>query len=106
MFALFHQPRFQPPDQRVEPEDGFHHHVDRGGQIIVAAHVAQFVGENGFQVRIFKAFGDSFGPYQNRPGDAENSRFQRSLRHQHFGPLPHPSHTLQPAQGLHFASFF
>jgi len=47
-------------------------------QAAQAAHVTQFVCENDLQMRIFKAFRDSFGPHQNRPDNAKNSRFQRS----------------------------
>src|SRR6266851_6076331 len=49
-FALLHQPRPQPPSQRVKPKAGFNHHVYRSGKIVAAAYVPQFVGEDRFQV--------------------------------------------------------
>src|SRR6266566_4050786 len=61
-FSLFYEARSQPPNQWVKPKDGFDHHVDRSGQIVATAYVPQLVRENGFEVRIFQAFGDSFGP--------------------------------------------
>jgi hypothetical protein len=64
--------------KRVKPEDGFHQHVQRGGEIVAAEYVPNFVGENGFQVRITGAFRNVFGPHQNGPAYAKNAGFQRS----------------------------
>jgi hypothetical protein len=49
--------------------------VYRSGKIVATTHVPHFVRENGFQVRIFKAFGDPFRPYQNWPDYAKDPRF-------------------------------
>src|SRR5882762_685464 len=96
---------FYPPNQWVKPEASFNHHVYGRGQIVATTNVPHFVRENGFQVRIFKAFGNAFRPHQDWPGDAENPRFQGSPRHEHLDPLPYPPKPLQLAQRIHFASF-
>src|SRR5579863_194347 len=59
--AFLHQPPAQPPDQGVKPEEGFNHHVNRGGQIVATAGVTYFVSENRFQVCIVQVLGDAFG---------------------------------------------
>lgn len=46
--ALVHQPRSQPPHQRMEPEDSFHHHVHSRGEVVAAAYVANLVRHDGF----------------------------------------------------------
>src|SRR5579862_335670 len=53
-FTLVQQPPAQPPNQRMKPENSFHHHVQRGSQIIAAPHVPNFVSENSIQVRILE----------------------------------------------------
>ena len=60
--ALFDQARAEPPDERMKPEHGLDQHVQRGGKIIAAADMPDFVGEDGFKVDIFEIIGDSFGP--------------------------------------------
>src|SRR5262249_5410269 len=77
-FTLLDQPRPQPPYQWVKPKDRFHQHVDRSGQVVAAAYVRQFVGEDGFQVRVVEVCRDPFRPHQNWTDYAENPRFQRS----------------------------
>ena len=59
--ALFNEAGADPPDQRMKPEDGFHHHVDGGGEIVAAADVAELVGNHGFQLLRGEAVGDSIG---------------------------------------------
>src|SRR4029077_7817838 len=102
-FALFNEARSQPPDQRVKPEDGFHQHVKCSRQIVAAAYVPEFVREDGVEVRVFEASGDSLWPYQNRPRYAENPRFQGSRRQVHFDRVAYPARSLQPAKYLQFA---
>ena len=40
------QPALDPPDQRMEPEQSFHEHMDRRRQIVPAPDVCQFMSEN------------------------------------------------------------
>jgi len=37
--ALVDEPRSQPPDQRMEPEDGLDEEVNTGGQVVSPARV-------------------------------------------------------------------
>jgi hypothetical protein len=59
--AFFDEPRSDPPDQRVEPEDRFDDHVNRCVEIVPAFDVAEFVRENRLQFGWCEAFDDSFG---------------------------------------------
>ena len=50
----------------MEPEERLDQHVEGGGQIVAAADVAEFVGQDGFQLRIREAPGDARGQQQDR----------------------------------------
>ena len=78
--------------------------MNRGGQIVTTTHVPEFMSEDGIQVRVGKALGDSFRPYQYRFGDAENPRFQRGVGHKDVDGPRHFLGALQPAQGFPFAA--
>ena len=51
-FPLIQQPGADPPHQRMEPKDGLHEHMNRRGQVVVTANMAQFMRHDGFQFRV------------------------------------------------------
>jgi hypothetical protein len=63
---LIHQAVFNPPGRRVKPAHRFHGHMDRRGQVIAAAHVAKFVGENGLPLRWHEMVQHAFGHDEDR----------------------------------------
>ncbi len=44
--AFVHEPRTNPPHQRMEPERGLHAHLRRRNQIVVAPDMREFVRED------------------------------------------------------------
>jgi hypothetical protein len=58
----------------MKPVDRFDEHVDRRRQIVAATHVTQFVRDDGLQLRLRQATGDTFRQQQDRSDDAEHSR--------------------------------
>ena len=64
----------------MKPEDGLHHHVDGGGQIVVPSHVLHFVSQDSLKMSVLQMFGDSRRPKQRWPENAENTGLERALR--------------------------
>jgi hypothetical protein len=95
--ALLDHAGSQPPNERVKPEDCFHDHVDRSRQVVVPAHVPDFMRENGIQLRVFKTFGDSLGKHQNRSYYAEDSGLNGSTRQPYLDLLPYPRIAFHPS---------
>ena len=62
------------------PKDGtrrwFPQHVDRRGQVVTPADVAQFVSQDRFQLIRRQAPGNALGKQQNGLADAEHARFK------------------------------
>jgi hypothetical protein len=77
-FPLLDQAGSQPPDQGMKPEDRFHCHMYRGGQIVPPPHMPDFVGKNSLQMRVPKVLGDRRRPKQDRTDNAEDTRLQRA----------------------------
>ena len=73
-FTLFAQTCAHPTDERMEPEKRFHKGMNRGGQIVVAAHVFYLVRHDRFDLRFIKTVAEPLRPEQNGPKDAENPR--------------------------------
>ena len=69
-FALGFEARAEPPNDGVEPEDGFDEHVQGCGEVVAAADVGDLVGEDGFEVGIVEALGDGGGPDEDGAEDA------------------------------------
>lgn len=42
-FPFIDQATADPPDKRMEPENGFNEHVEGGGEIVAAADMTEFV---------------------------------------------------------------
>ena len=80
ILAFFHQSRADPPDQRMEPKESFHEHVNGGSQIVAPLDVAHLVRQDRFKLRVRKMSRNAGGPEENRPPDAEHARFDRCTR--------------------------
>src|SRR5690348_3413753 len=77
-FAFCDEPSADPPDDRMEPEDGFDEHVKGGREIVAAANVSEFVGEDGFELRGSEGFEDAFGEKQRWAEDADDAGFEEA----------------------------
>ena len=75
-FALVDEPRLDPPHRRMEPEERFDRHVDRGSEIVMAADMAPLVRDQRAQLRGRQAFDDALGKQQPRTTDADDARFR------------------------------
>ena len=71
--AFFFETRAQPPDQGMEPEEGFDQHVEGGKQVVAAADVTEFVGEDGFEFGAVEAVRDAGGKPEDRAENAEDA---------------------------------
>jgi hypothetical protein len=69
-----------PPDQRVEPEDRFHDHLDGGGEVIPVSEVAKLMCDDGLQLRRRQPLEDAFRQQQDGTEDPENTRLKESRR--------------------------
>src|SRR5262249_27168666 len=57
---FFHQSLSNPPDNRVEPKDGFHNQVDGAGEIVSPVRMAEFVCKYRVKLRGREAGCDAF----------------------------------------------
>jgi hypothetical protein len=64
-----------PPDKRMKPKDGFDQHVQSGREIVAAAHVEEFVGNDRFKMSILKTGRNGSGPQKRWPENAEDAGF-------------------------------
>ena len=55
--TFFHQPRANPPDQRMKPEERLHQCLNTREQIVVSSDVTQLVRQNGFDLAVRQAIG-------------------------------------------------
>jgi hypothetical protein len=78
--ALVYQPRADPPHERMEPEEGLDDHVDGGGEVVAARGVADFVRDDGMQLRRRQPVGDSRRHEEHRTPDADDARLQHARR--------------------------
>src|ERR1700689_545640 len=69
-----------PPDQRMEPEDGFDGPVDGSGRVVAAADVAEPMGEDRLPLFGSEAVGDALGNQQDGPEHPEDARFETGWR--------------------------
>jgi hypothetical protein len=74
--TLLHEPRSNPPHQRVKPENRFHRHVERRRQVVASAYMAHLVGNDRLQLSRRQPVGDAFRQQQNRTINAEDARLQ------------------------------
>ena len=56
--ALVDQPRANPPDQRIEPEQRLDKHMDERGQVVAPPNVAHLVGHDRLDVRVIQMASD------------------------------------------------
>src|ERR1700720_3818402 len=64
----------------MEPEDGFHEHLNGSDKIVPAADMAKFVCDDGFPLLGSQVLKEAFGHQQNRPKDSEDTRLQEGRR--------------------------
>jgi hypothetical protein len=88
----------------VKPEDGFYEHVDGCGEIVATPNVEQFMSEDGFQVFVCKAAGDSVRPQQDWPGDTEDAKLEGTARRSDFDVLRHTRCTFKTAENFDLSS--
>src|SRR5690348_83252 len=81
LFALFNETRADPPDKRMEPENRFDDQMNRSEEIVATTDMAEFVRENGFQLRRRQPLCNSFGEQEDRTQNAYYSRPQMESRH-------------------------
>ncbi len=81
--ALLDQPGADPPDQRVEPEQRLHQHVDRRGEVVAAAEVAGFVRHQGVDVGRGQVIQQGDRNQQHGPPEADEARLPHPRRGQH-----------------------
>ena len=87
----------------MEPEDGFHRHVDGRGQIVAAAGVAQLVRQNRLQFRVLQAIPDAGRKPKDRAEDAEDAGFQFGGGGDQAGQSGKTT-PFKPAHGFQFAA--
>ncbi len=86
-FAFFHEPRADPPDQWMEPEQRLHEHVQRASEVVTPGQVLRLVGQKGVDTRLFEMFEERVRNQENRPPEADEARLPRPGRGHH----PHRS---------------
>src|SRR6185312_10299195 len=86
-FALCDQPRAQPPDNRIKPEQGFDGHVHRSSQIVATPNVTELMRKNGFELRRRELAGNAIRHQQDRPPDSEDSRLDEGCGGENRNPV-------------------
>jgi hypothetical protein len=79
-FALFHQPRTDPPHERMKPEDRLDDHVNWRGEVIAPLDVTRLVRQHRFELWRREMLLDACGHQQNRTPHANSAGFQQVRR--------------------------
>src|SRR5947207_12601969 len=74
--ALVDEPRADPPDDRMEPEQRLHGRLDRGDEVVAASHVRDLVRQDGEELLVAQVRFDRARPEQYGTEDAEGSRLE------------------------------
>src|SRR5271155_2115413 len=72
--SLFQQSNSNQPHQRIEPEQRFHYHMNRGGQVVAPSGVTQLVCENRLELSRCEMFGDALREDKDLPEDPKYPR--------------------------------
>ena len=72
-FPLVDEPRTEPPDQRMEPEDRLNGHVNGRRQVVATTHMRELVPQDGFDLPVGQVAADASGPHEHRLQNAEHA---------------------------------
>jgi hypothetical protein len=82
-FAFRHEPRADPPHERVKPEQDFGEGVKRGGQVVASLRMRRFVSNEYVELLRLQRLEDVLRQQQRRPQNAEHAGLDAIRRNAH-----------------------